>query len=219
MSNSHMLTSNSHKSTLRARIIRGARNYKKFLIKKYFGIIDEDGAIYEVCFYEKDFKHLTGLYSHFSDKKFFEECVRGHIANTDIDTNQHYNWATLKDKSKRIESIHELMYKDCDKSILINPLPTNTTIFPLALKNTKSDICVAFAGRQYKARSLRTAKRSSNSIPGAEKKVIAIFSRPISSSLYNELVYITDLKNVCTKCPIILSKIDCNMQDRFSYII
>ena len=90
----HKLTSISKKSSLRDHIISGSRNYKKFLVRKYFGIIDEEGTIHEVCFYTTDFKHLTGLYSLLSDEKFFDECVRGHITIADISTNQKYDWNT-----------------------------------------------------------------------------------------------------------------------------
>lgn len=209
----------SKKSKIRERIIEGARNYKNRLMNKTFGIVAEDGVIYQIHFYKNDFKHLTGVTSNLNDSNFFNECVCGRISDGNIDTIQHYNWSNINHKTQNVKVIHELLYKDCSKTIAIDSLVTHCIVFPLALKSTQSNMCVGFVSSQLRARSMRKASNSYGSSPIAEKKVIAIFGKPTNALLYNELVYISDVKNVYDKCPGILEKIEPSMKDRFEYIL
>lgn len=73
-------------------------------------------------------------------------------------------------KSKRIENIHHLLYKDGEKTLLLEELDTNTYIFPVAIKNMGTDICIGFVTGRHKARSLRNAKSSNNA--KSEKKMV-----------------------------------------------
>lgn len=85
-----------HKTKLRSQIITGARNYNKYLVNKIFKIICEDGVDVDIRFFASDFKHMTGLYSNLDDEAFYQRCLRGTIDVGNIDTNQKYNWSTLR---------------------------------------------------------------------------------------------------------------------------
>ncbi len=209
--------SDGHKTKLRKQIIIGARNYKKYLTGKVFKIICEDGTEVDVRFFGSDFKHLTGLDSNLDNEKFYKNCVCGIIDIGNINNNQKYNWATLRTKGKSIEKIHELLYSDCQKTLLLELLHTNTFIFPYAVKNVVNNICVGFASDANKARSLRKASSSLNS--KSQKSIIAIFAKLSERDKYHELVYVSNVVGIYKKDEGLLNKLDNNIQMKFLEII
>lgn len=198
--------SEGHKEKLRNQIVTGARNYKKFLMDKVFLIVCEDGFEYEARFFKRDYKHLTGLYSNLNDEIFFEYCCKGIIDKGNIDTNQKYNWGTLKKKGTLIQNIHELLYKDDQKTLLLEALDTNTCVFPIAIKDINNDICVGFVSDIHKARSLRQAKSSNKA--SMEKRIIAVFAKKNGTEWFDELVYLSSIKGVYEKNEGLIEKID-----------
>lgn len=212
---SEILT-DGHKEIIRKQIISGARNYKKLLMDKVFLIVCEDGAEYEVRFFKGDYKHLTGVYSNLDDD-FFEYCVNGKIDKGNIDTNQKYDWGTLKKKGRIIQNIHDLLYKDDQKTLLLEALDTNTYVFPLAIKDIANDICVGFVSDIHKARSLRRAKNSTNA--KAEKRIIAVLAKNNGDKVYGELVYLSSVKGVYEKNESLIDKMDEPIMMRFMEIL
>ena len=206
-----------HKEKLRNQIIIGARNYKKYLMNKVFLIVCEDGLEYEVRFFKGDYKHLTGIISNLNDDDFFEYCVNAKIDKGNIDTNQKYDWGTLKKKGRIIQSIQDLLYKDDQKTLLLEALDTNTYVFPVALKDIANDICVGFVSHIHKARSLRRAKNSNNA--KAEKKVIAILAKRNGAAVFNELVYLSNVRGVYEKNALLIEKMDETIMMRFMEIL
>lgn len=179
-----------NKIRLRDYIISGAKNYNSFLINKTFKIICEDGTNVDVRFFSSDFKHLTGLRSDLNENDFYNKCVHSSISVGNIDTLQKYNWSTLLRKCKRIENIHELIYESSGQTLLLEFLDTHTYIFPVAIRNDLIDTCIGFVSNSNKARSLRTAKSSTNF--RESKKIIGIFAKPQESPIYSEMIYISD---------------------------
>lgn len=209
--------SDGHKAKLRSQIITGARNYNKYLAGKIFKIVCEDGMEVDVRFYVSDFKHMTGLRSNLGDESFYEKCLSGTIDIGNISANQKYNWNTLRTKGDHIEKIHELLYRDCRKTVLLEMLDTNTYVFPYAVKNTVNNMCVGFVSAVNKARSLR--KASSSVKYKLEKSVIAIFAKPVGCPMYHELIYISDVLGVYEKDESLLNELDDVIQMRFLELI
>lgn len=206
-----------HKVKLRTHIINGARNYDKYLTNKIFKIVCEDGLVIDVRFFITDFKHMTGLYSDLNDTAFFKECLSGNISTGNIDTDQKYNWSTLKTKGNHVENIHQLLYKDGKKILVSEVLDTKTRVFPYAIKNMSSNMCVGFVDNINRARSLRKASTSSN--VKTERNIIAIFAKPLSSQKYNELVYISDVFGVYEKDEALLEEFSNDIQLKFLEIL
>ncbi len=206
-----------HMGRLRKQIIVGARNYHKYLVNKVFKLICEDGT--EVCirFHISDFKHMTGLYSNLDDVSFYQKCVSGTIDVGNINAKQKYNWDTLRVKGNYIEKIHELLYKDGKKTLLLESLATNTYVFPYAVINNSNNMCVGFVSNINRARSLRKASSSVNSL--SKKSIIAIFAKSSGDVKYYELVYISDLLNVYEKNETLLNQLSDSLQMRFLEII
>ena len=103
---------------------------------------------------------MTGVKSDLSEKDFYDNCANGILDKGNILTRQKYNCGTLKRKSDQIENIHELMYAEGKKTLLLEKLKVNTCVFPVAIKNDEVDTCVGFVSDKNKARSLRNAKNA-----------------------------------------------------------
>ena len=202
---------------LRKQIIVGARNYHKYLVNKVFKLVCEDGTEVDIRFYISDFKHMTGLYSNLDDRNFYQKCFSGTIGIGNIDVRQKYNWNTLRIKGDYIEKIHELLYKDGKKTLLLESLITNTYVFPYTVINNSNNMCVGFVSNMNKARSLRKASSSVNSL--SKKSIIAIFAKSPGSVKYDELVYILNLLNVYKKNEMLLNQLSNNLQIKFLKII
>ena len=212
----HQLTE-GHKNRIRNLLIQGARNYKKYLTDKVFKIVCADGSYFEVRFFESDFKHLTGVGSDLGNEDFYKNCVKGIISTGNIKSNQKYDWGTLKKKSKKIENIHQLLYKDGQKTILLDTLKTNTYIFPIAIKNEANDICIGFVSDIHRARSLRSANNSMEA--KREIPIIAIFARKNNSKIFGELIYISGVSLLYEKMENILIDMDEKLENRFLEVI
>ena len=216
MNNTYPLSA-GHAARLRRQIIIGARNYRKYLADKVFKIVCEDGMEVDVRFHISDFKHLTGLYSNLDDDDFYQKCVSGKIDIGNIDTHQKYNWKTLRTKGNYIEKIHELLYKDSSKTLLLESLLTHTYVFPYAVVNKSNNMCVGFVSNINKARSLRKSSLSLHS--SSEKCIIAIFAKLSGSRKYDELVYVSGVMNIYDKDEGLLNQLSDTLQSKFLEII
>lgn len=201
--------SENMKRRLRNYIISGARNYNKYLADKVFKIVCEDGDTVEIRFFISDFKHLTGLYSDLKNNEFYKECIHGTISIGNINTKQKYDWNTLRTKCRFIENIHELLYKDCQKVLVLKMLDTKTVVFPYAVKNLSNNICVGFVSDINKARSLFQS----------EKNIIAIFAKNSDQLKYHQLIYISDVISAYEKDDKLLDTLEESIQMKFLDII
>lgn len=182
-----------NKVRLKGKIVKGAQNFEKYLNGKCFKIICKDGMQTEIHFFQDDFKHLTGIESNLSERDFYLKCKQGLISTGNIRTDQKYDWSTLRGKANRIECIHELLYQNAEKTLLLNGLITHTYVFPVAIRNDVLNSCIGFVGNINKARSLRKAGTSRNT--AVEKEIVAIWGRAEGSSAYDECVYIKSENN------------------------
>lgn len=179
--------SEGHKERLREKVILGAKNFEKYLNDKCFKIICDDNSETIVRFFQYDFMHLSGIESNLSNHDFYNKCLHSTISTGNILSEQKYNWATLKSKTDRIEIIHELLYTDADKTLLLNDLAVHTTNLPVAIRNDHLKTCIGFMTNINKARSLRKASTSQGA--RVEKKIIAIYGKKNGTQEFSEVVY------------------------------
>ena len=98
----------------------------------------------------------------------------------------------------RIQNIHELLYKDDDKTLLLECLDTRTHIFPCAIRDDKNNVCVAFAGSLCKARSLRKATSSFKA--DTTKKIIAVLAKNDGDEKFSGVgIYLKRIKPIREK--------------------
>lgn len=182
---------------LRECSIQGACNYHHFLSGKVFLVICEDGSENTIRFFNKDFIHLSGIKSNLSDNTFFESCKKNQLSEGNILTRQKYNWQTLKGKGIRLRNIHRIVYADVKDSLFVFHLHTNTADFPVAIRNSITNTCVGYQNDIHQARTLR--KFTNSACSESEKRISAIFAKSESQKKYDELVYISNFRNVYNK--------------------
>lgn len=187
MANNTNTLTEGNKSRIKPRIVNGAQNFNKYLNNKVFLITCEDGSSVQIRFFQKDYKHLTGIYSNLDELEFYNRCLDGSINTGNIDTNQHYNWSTLNQKTSKIENLYELLYADAEKTLLLKTLKTNTKDFPVAIRNDAKNICVGFAGNANKARTLRKATASKDA--KEVKRIVKIQGKKNGEINFSEAVY------------------------------
>ena len=159
----------------------------KYLNNKTFLILCEDNSQTQIRFFQEDYKHLTGIYSDLEDTEFYDKCKHGIISTGNIDTLQKYDWSTLRKKTQKIECFHNLLFSKADKSLLLNDLKTNTTTFPVAIRNDEENICIGFVEEIHRARSLRNAKNSFD--VATEKQIVSILGKKNGEAKFTEMVY------------------------------
>lgn len=215
---SHLIFIDENKrKKLRENAIKGAKQYSHYLTDKDFLVICEDGTEHILHFYKADFKHLTGIKSNLNDDDFFTNCENRHLDLGNISEYQKYNWETLNSKSKRIVKIHRIVYDNIQNTLFLINLHTNTRNFPVAIKNTNIDTCVGFLNSNNKARTLR--KYSSSQNAEEEKKIGLIVAKKDNTTLYNELIYVSNIKNIYDANNKIMDKLSDGLQNKFLEIL
>ena len=71
--------------------------------------------------------------------------------------------------------------------MLLNDLKTNTTTFPVAIRNDEENICIGFVEEIHRARSLRNAKNSFDA--AIEKQIVAILGKKNGEEKFTEMIY------------------------------
>lgn len=184
---------------LREKIINGAQEYNTHLVNKTFLIVCEDGYTDAVRFFKRDFLHLVGVKTDLTESAFYNNCVRRMLDVSNIKEEQKYNWSTLKSKADRIEKIHKIIYADVQDSLFMINLHTNSSDFPVAIRNKSIATCVGFRETINKARTLRKYDNSNDA--DEQKRIIAIFEKKQTDSLYSDLVYASTVKELYYKKP------------------
>lgn len=187
--------SKSNKTRIIRDIIVGARLYEKFLVPYDFLIVTNDGEYNEVRFNKGDFAHLVGVRSHLNDLDFYKNCIKGTIAENNINNQQRYDFGTIRKKVMRITKINMIVYANAQTNLVLVNLHTKTRDFPLAIESTNDKMVVAFTGKDLHARSLRN-----NNQTNADEKN--------SKSKYSNCVYLKNYK--------VLKSICCDLEEKVS---
>ena len=198
--------SKSNKTRIIRDIIAGARLYEKFLVPYDFLIVTNDGKYNEVRFNKGDFAHLVGVRSHLNDLDFYKNCIKGTIAENNINNQQRYDFGTIRKKIMRITKINKIVYANAQTNLVLVNLHTKTRDFPLAIKSTNDKMVVAFTGKDLHARSLRNNNQTN---ANEKKNILAIFSKEKNSkSKYSNCVYLKNYK--------VLKSICCDLEEKVS---
>jgi hypothetical protein len=123
----------------------------------------------------------------------------------------------LRIKGNYIEKIHELLYKNGKKTLLLESLVTHTYVFPYAVLNHDNNMCVGFVSNINRARSLRKASSSLNA--AMTKRISAVFAKSLGSLKYHELVYVSDVAGIYEKDALLIHKLSDSLQMKFLEII
>lgn len=182
---------------MRNDLIKGAREYKKY-VGKQFMIITENHKCFYIEFSETDFKHLTGVRSNLNDDDFYRYCCKNQLSVGNINTIQYKNLNTLKSKISGLCHFNYFLYADASTNLFLTDVVTKSFTYPVGIRNDSKKIAIGFKDRDMDdfkyARTLRKAKTTLNN--GEEQLINAIFSKNKESVKYDEIVYIRDFKSL-----------------------
>ncbi|MDO4809025.1 MAG: PBECR4 domain-containing protein [Eubacteriales bacterium] len=181
--------STNHRNTLRETLITGAEMYTRYLCDREFKILCDDGTSYTVEFVRNEFLHLSGIKTDLSKSSFYDACYQKTLSSGNILEEQKYDWSTLKKKARKLARINEFLHQNGDKTLLLECLQTNTMVFPLAIRNDATNICMAFITDRPRAHSLRNASNSQTAT--SIKPIVAILAKPAGSNDFSEKIYIS----------------------------
>ncbi len=194
------------RANMRTKILNGAAKYRDKLIDKDFWVICKDGSKHNVRFFRKDFQHLTGLVSNLSsEEEFFDKCCDKTISVQNLEEKQHYDISTLKFKTKRIETIDEIVYGNTVNSLFMVNLHTKTGDYPVAIRNKDINTCIGFRDNINRARTLRKYNNSNDA--DEQLEIIAIFAKKPENTIYSEKVYLKDKRELLAIAGDIVDKI------------
>lgn len=181
----------SQKTFLRDKSIEAARKYEYLFNNKKFLIITEDWDVRIISFRCKDFIHMTGLIVNLSDISFYQCCVKGTLAASNINTVQSHNINTLKQKTKSLAKLNYFIHCNAGTNLFLLDLETEkiNNPFPAAIRNDQKNITMAFYKTELYGRSLRKASSSLNA--RAELLIKSIFEMDCNGKGCN-IIYLRD---------------------------
>ena len=208
-----------NKRVLTQYIKQAAVLYNKYLLNRDFLIICDDFSTYKIRFHRRKFKHLTGIKTSLSEINFFNNALNGIIAESDLNTQQKYDFSTLKKKCCRLTKADLFLNSHTKTTLLLECLHTNTYDFPIAINNIELDMCVACKSNHsfFEASSLRTSSNSKNA--SKIKTIICVISKMQSEEKFTNINYISNIKLIVNNVPDFKNIISDEIADKFSYII
>lgn len=182
-------------------IIQAAKIYKSKLVGKTFMYVFDNRYI-EVIYKKGNFKHLTGVGSEMSAKKFFQDAVNSRLRSTDIFFSDSHPYENAIKKSQFIIDISELAGGE---SFMLEDISTKTRSYKFGTTNLEFSLLLNKptdkennpVGDYYIPESFRIEDCFSKS--QNQFIITHIFCNQISNSLdkkYDTLVYMDKNSNI-----------------------
>ena len=172
-------------------INRAAQLYKKHLVGKKFLYVS-DGRYIEVCFKADSFRHLTGVETSLSARRFYQYAVNNQLQSSQIYFTSRHPYSLCKKKLKHISEIAVLAGTE---NFMVDEILTNTKSYRFGTTNLNFTLCLNKEydknGHEksecYIVESLRDEDCFSKSRTAYE--VSHIFSKDNSAPKYNNLLF------------------------------
>ncbi len=172
-------------------ISKAAQLYKKHLVGKKFLYVF-DGRYIEVCFKADSFRHLTGVETNLSARRFYQYAVKNQLQSSQIYFTSRHPYSLCKKKLKHICEIAVLARTE---NFMLEEILTNTKSYRFGTTNLDFTLCLNKEydenGQEksecYIVESLRDEDCFSKSKTAYE--VSHIFSKDNSDKKYSNLLF------------------------------
>lgn len=165
--------------------------YKKYLVGKRF-LYAFDGRYIEVSYKTDNFRHLTGVETNLSAKRFYQYAVKGQLQSTQIFFTDKHPYSLCK---RKIQHIGEIAVLACNENFMLEEILTDTKLYKFGTTDLNFTLCM---NKEYDDRgqeksecyiveSLRDGDCFSKSKTVYE--VTHILARNNDAKKYNELLY------------------------------
>ena len=172
-------------------INRAAQLYKKHPVGKKFLYVF-DGRYIEVCFKSDSFRHLTGVETNLSAKRFYQYAIKNQLQSSQIYFTSRHPYSLCK---KKLKHICEIAVLAGTENFMLEEILTNTKSYKFGTTNLNFTLCLNKEydknGQEksecYIVESLRDEDCFSKSKTAYE--VSHIFSKDNSVFKYNNLLF------------------------------
>lgn len=205
---------NKKKSNDRKLIIReiskAAILYKEYLVGKKFLYVF-DGRYIEVCYKADSFRHLTGVETNLSAKRFYQYAVKNQLQSAQIYFTDRHPYSLCK---KKLKHICEIAVLAGTENFMLEEIQTNTKSYRFGTTNLKFTLCLNKEydeeGREksecYIAESLRDEDCFRKS--RAAYEVSHILSKDNTAKKYSSILFMDKKSSMKTLSDEILSMIE-----------
>lgn len=172
-----------------AEIKSAAKLYKEYLVGRKF-IYIFDGRYIEVIYKAQNFKHLTGVESLLSAKRFYSNAVNDTLQADQIWFNRQHPYALCLKKIRHLQDIVNLASSE---SFMLEEIETNTQTYKFGTTDIDFTLCMnkdivgGSSNECYIVQSLRDEdcfNRAKNVF-----EVTHILSKPNDAPLYTDVVW------------------------------
>ena len=200
------------RASLVKEICKAARLYKEHLVGSRFLYAFDDRYI-EVIYKVVNFKHLTGVETNLSAKKFYEYAVKNQLQASQIHFSAQHPYSLCTRKIKHICQIATLASSEC---FMLEEIKTNTQTYKFGTTNLNFSLCMnkelddngEARDDCYIVQSLRDEDCFSRS--KSAYVVTHILSRKNDEKVYTELRYISQSSAIDDLSDEILAMVDLN---------
>jgi len=214
-----MSKSNDRKQTAKL-ICNAAMEYKKNLVGKTFLYVFDNRYI-EVMFKVSNFKHLTGVDSNLNAKSFYQLAVEGKLQGTQIYFSAQHPFQLSKKKIQHINNISNLATSE---SFLLENITTSTQTYKFGSTDLNFTLCFNKQNptgikpdAYFTVESLRDEDcfvRSANVY-----SITHILAKANDSSLYTDVIYIENGKNLSDIPQLVISKLSPELKIQINSLI
>lgn len=119
-------------------INNAAQLYKTHLVGKKFLYVF-DGRYIEVCYKTDSFRHLTGVETSLSAKRFYQYAVKKQLQSSQIYFTSRHPYSLCK---KKLKHICEIAVLASTESFMLEEILTNTKSYRFGTTNLKFTLCL-----------------------------------------------------------------------------
>lgn len=189
---------NNDRKLIIREISKAARLYKEHLVGKKFLYVFDDRYI-EVCYKADSFRHLTGVETSLSAKRFYQYAVKNQLQSSQIFFTSRHPYSLCK---KKLKHICEISVLASTENFMLEEILTNTKSYRFGTTNLKFTLCLNREynsyGREksecYIVESLRDEDCFSKSKTAYE--VSHILSKDNDAKKYSNLLFLDKKSNM-----------------------
>ena len=179
-------------------ISKAAQLYKKHLVDKKFLYVFDSRYI-EVCYKTDNFRHLTGVETSLSAKRFYPYAVKKQLQSSQIYFSSRHPYSLCK---KKLKHICEIAVLASTENFMLEEILTNTKSYKFSATNLQFTLCLNKEyddyGQEksecYIVESLRDEDCFSKS--KAAYEVSLILSKNNAAKKYNNLLFMDKRTNI-----------------------
>lgn len=177
-----------------------AKLYQQFLVGRKF-LYAFDGRFIEVIYKAQNFRHLTGVETSLSAKRFYQSAVHNQLQTNQIYFSKTHPYDLCL---RKVKHLHEIATLAASESFLLEEIHTNTQSYKFGTTdlnftlcmNRESDTAGNAISECFVVQSLRDEdcfQRAKNVYP-----VTHILSKPNDARYYTDIIYLEHGESLST---------------------